>query len=217
MNKQIAKHFLYGLVVLSLVFFVMPAHAQQQDSLSTDINQSRNKQIKHILDYRFKGGAGAFESELLKHVSYTPEALNNCVIGTVILSFTVDCDNKIGDLRMRNPLHFGLNEKLQAFFKATEGQWNTCKDDRYTKFEIPVLFTIGKTETSAKGFVIIEGESPGLRCKSDAYYMEQFEKWRNKGKVKRAIESLDMLIRRDPYNQSYFDLKKELLTSSEKD
>lgn len=164
-----------------------------------------------MLDYRFKGGSGAFERLLLLHVGYTPEALANCVVGTVILSFTVDCDNKMGEMRMRNPLYFGLNEKLQAFYKATEGQWNSCNDSRYNRFEIPILFTIVNTETNATGFVVVEGESKGLRCKSDAYYFKLFEKYREKGKTKRAIETLDLLIHRDPYQMQYYDLKKALL------
>ncbi len=201
------------IVFATLILLIQPGLLfSQADTTAFDVVQSRNKNIRHMLDYRFKGGSGAFERELLKHVSYTPEALNNCIIGTVILSFTVGCDNVISDLRMRNPLHYGLNEKLQEFFKATEGNWNSCKDDRYTRFEVPVLFTISKTETTAQGFIVIEGVSPGLRCKSDAHYMELFEKYSSKGKVKRALESLDVLIRRDPYNQNYYDLKKNLLT-----
>lgn len=189
----------------------------QADSAANVLSQSRNKNIRHMLDYRFKGGSGAFEGELLKHVSYTPEALANCVVGTVILSFTVDCDTKISDLRMRNPLHYGLNEKLQAFFNATEGQWNSCVDDRYTRFEIPILFTVQNTETNASGFVTVEAEAKGMRCKSDQYYLDQFEKMRKKGKVKRALNNLDVLIQRDPYNQNYYDLKKSILSNQEPD
>ncbi len=189
----------------------------QNDTTAADIVKSRNKNIRHMLDYRFKGGSGEFERLLLQHVSYTPEALSNCVIGTVILSFNVDCENNASDLRMRNPLHYGLNEKIQSFYKATHGQWNNCKDDRYTRFEIPILFTISKTETAATGFIVVEGEGLGLRCKNDAYYFDLYTKNKEKGKVKRALEYLDILIRRDPYNQSYYELKKELLDQKQEE
>lgn len=209
------KNFQWFFVVILFLGIGSTETFSQADSASLVLSQSRNKNIRHMLDYRFKGGSGAFEGELLKHVSYTPEALANCVVGTVILSFSVDCDNKISDLRMRNPLHYGLNEKIQAFFKATEGQWNSCTDERYTRFEIPILFTIKNTETNATGFVIVEAEGKGLRCKSDAYYVEQFEKWSKKGKVKRALSALDMLIQRDPYNQNNYDLKKRFLSTKD--
>lgn len=209
------KNTYWFLVVLFFLVISSIEAFSQTDSAALVLSQSRNKNISHMLDYRYKGGSGAFEGELLKHVSYTQEALANCVVGTVILSFTVGCDNKISDLRMRNPLHYGLNEKIQEFFNATEGQWNSCNDERYTRFEVPILFTIKNTETNATGFVIVEGEGKGLRCKSDAYYLEQFEKWSKKGKIKRALSALDVLIQRDPYNQNNYDLKKSFLSTQD--
>lgn len=209
------KNTYWFLVVLFFLVISSIEAFSQTDSAALVLSQSRNKNISHMLDYRYKGGSGAFEGELLKHVSYTQEALANCVVGTVILSFTVGCDNKISDLRMRNPLHYGLNEKIQEFFNTTEGQWNSCNDERYTRFEVPILFTIKNTETNATGFVIVEGEGKGLRCKSDAYYLEQFEKWSKKGKIKRALSALDVLIQRDPYNQNNYDLKKSFLSTQD--
>jgi hypothetical protein len=185
----------------------------QNDTLSFNLNESRSKHIRELLNYRFKGGAGAFERAFFSIVDYTPEARKGCVVGTVIVSFTVDCNNNLGDLRLRNPLHQGIRDKLQEFYKSTEGQWNSCNDEKYTRFEIPVLFTIKGTETAAKGYLVVEGESPGFTCRSDAYFIEQFEKFKNKGKTKRALQPLDELIRRDPYNQNYYNWKRDLLST----
>ncbi len=183
------------------------------DTLNETLSQSRNRNIRHQLDYRFRGGSGSFERLFYSMVSYTPEARRQCVVGTAILSFSVDCNGNLGDFGLKNPLHFGLNEKLQEFFKASAGQWNRCDDDRYTRFEIPVLFTISGTETSARGFLVVEEEVAGYKCKSDKFYFSEYEKYRNKGRVRQALRSLDQLIRRDPYNQDYFDLKRQLLTN----
>lgn len=199
------------------VLYVLLAHGSamaQTDSTTANLTESRNKAIRQLINYRYKGGAGAFERTFYANVKYTPEAIRNCIIGTVILSFSVDCNNNIIDFIIRNPLHSGINEQLQAFIKATEGQWNTCKDDKYTQFEVPVLFTLGGTETAATGFIVLEGETPGYKCKSDAYYMEQFEKYSKKGKTRSALTALDMLIRRNPYDANLYELKKNLLTNS---
>jgi hypothetical protein len=198
--------------LLLLMIFVFTSLIAQTDTLSFNINESRNKNIRHQLDYRFKGGSGSFERVFFANVEYTKEALSACVVGTVILSFTVDCNNNLGDFRMRNPMHYGLNEKLQEFYKATEGQWNSCTDEKYARFEIPILFTVEGTQTEASGFIVLEGKASGIKCKSDAYYLEAYEKHKSKGKTKRALDALDVLIRRDPYNLHYYDLKKELLT-----
>jgi len=187
----------------------------QDNTLSQQLAEGRNKNIRQVLDFRFKGGSGEFERLLLKQVKYTEEARNNCVIGVVLMSFTVSCDNKLGELKLKNPLQFGMNEQLNAFFKSTEGLWNECSDELYTRVEIPIQFTLQGTETNGHGFIVVEGKNPGFRCKGDQYYLDQMNKYRKKGKTKRTIEMLDVLIKRDPYNQEYFELKRSLMAKPE--
>lgn len=184
---------------------------QNLDELNEKLTNQRFEIQRTILNYRFRGGSGEFERVFFKQVNYTEEARKNCVVGVVIMTFTVSCDNIISDLKMRNPMHYGLNEELQKFLEATEDSWNTCQDEKYTRFEIPVLFTLKGTETNARGFLTLIGDSPGFTCRSDEYYMERFEKYNSKGRKMKALEMLDQLIRRDPYNNSFYDLKRELL------
>jgi len=200
------------LVVMGMALVV----GAQEQSLQDRLKAERYQTLKHMLDYRFKGGSGEFEHVFFSTVTYPENAKNNCIIGTTILSFTVSCDNEIGNFSLRNPLHYGLNEELQKFLSATKDMWNTCNDDKYTKFEVPVLFNLIGTETGAKGFLTLEEDNPGFKCKDDSYYFEQFERLREKKKVKKATKMLDMLIRRDPYNTEYYDLKRELIESKSK-
>jgi hypothetical protein len=201
-------------LLASTIFLPATADAQTMaDTLKETLSQSRNRNIRHQLDYRFRGGSGSFERLLNSMVSYTPEARRLCVVGTVILSFTVDCNGNLGDFTLKNPLHFGLNEKLQDFFKSSAGQWNQCDDDRFTRFEIPILFTIAGTETAARAFLTVEEQVPGYKCKSDTFFLNEYEKYRSKGRIRQALRSLDELIRRDPYNQEYFDLKRQMLSN----
>lgn len=190
------------------LLFINPFNGMSQDaSLEDNLALSRNRNIRQLLDLRFRGGSGEFEKLLINQVLYTEEARKNCVNGVVILSFTVDCDNTQSELKMRNALYYGFNEQLSAFYTATEGKWNQCSDERYTRFEIPIQFIIEGTETNGRGFVVVEEKNPGYRCKSDQYYLDNIEKFRKKGKTKRALEMIDMLIKRDPYNQTYYELK----------
>ncbi|MBK9290975.1 MAG: hypothetical protein IPM52_05055 [Bacteroidetes bacterium] len=205
-----------GLYLWVILFSVSPLTGFGQttaDSLSQSLSLSRNRNIQHQLDYRFRGGTGSFERLFYSMVEYTPEARRQCVVGTAIMSFTVDCEGNLGDFGLKNPLHYGLNEKLQEFFKASAGQWNRCEDPRYTRFEIPVLFTIAGTETSARGFLVVEAEVPGYKCKSDSFYFREYEKFKAKGRTRQALRSLDQLIRRDPYNTEWFELKRQLLVN----
>lgn len=200
--------FVVGLLMTEVLFAQTAT-----DTLNETLSKSRNRNIQQQLDYRFRGGSGSFERLFYSMVDYTPEARRQCVVGTAIMSFTVDCDGNLGDFGLKNPLHFGLNEKLQEFFKASAGQWNRCDDQRYTRFEIPVLFTISGTQTAARGFLVVEADVPGFKCKSDQFYYNEYEKLKKKGKTRQALRSLDQLIRRDPYNQQWFELKRQLLVN----
>ncbi|MBZ0243949.1 MAG: energy transducer TonB [Bacteroidales bacterium] len=199
-----------------LLFSTQIVFGQNLEELNERLTNQRFETQSKLLNYRFKGGSGEFERIFFEQVNYTEEARKNCIVGVVILTFTVSCDNNISDLKMRNPMHYGLNEELQKFIEATEGRWNTCQDEKYTRFEIPVLFTLKGTETSARGLLTLLGESPGFACRSDQYFMERFERYKRKGKVKKALENLDQLIRRDPYNNTFYDLKRELLEGETK-
>ena len=197
--------------ILCLLSFSFLLRAQDQQVLHQQLAEERLQTLRKVLNYRFKGGAGEFERVMVSMVEYTAEARKNCIIGTMIMKFTVSCDNELGDLSLRNPLHYGLNEKVQEFLESTKGMWNSCQDDRYTRFEVPVLFTLEGTETSARGLVTIIGETPGFNCRSDAWHLERYEKYKEKGKSKKALEMLDQLLRRDHYNNNYYELKRELL------
>jgi hypothetical protein len=212
-NLAPKSDFMRTVLLVILICFAFGIKAQDQDALHQQLTNQRFETMRSLLDYRFKGGSGEFERMFLKTAEYTDEARKNCVVGTVIMTFTVSCDNVISELKFRNPMHYGLNETLQQFMEATEGMWNECQDEKYTRFEIPVLFTLKNTETNARGFITLVGDSPGFTCRSDSYYLERFEKYKAKGKKKKALEMLDQLMHRDPYNTRFHDLKRELLNT----
>ncbi len=197
--------------VIVLILFLNISLWAQSDSLYNQLADSRNKALKRQIDFRFRGGSGEFEKIFYSKVEYTLEARKACVMGIVILSFKVDCNNKMGDFHIKNPLGYGLSEKLGQFFAATEGNWNTCTDEKYSRFEIPIQFILEQNEIGGKGYMVVEGKYPGFKCKSDAYYLEIFDELKAKNKTKKALEALDELVKRDPYNTTYYDLKKEYL------
>lgn len=202
------------LILISCLLLCCTISFAQDTLLNTRLSAERNKNTKYILDYRYKGGSGAFERDLNKALEYPDEARKNCIIGTVVLSFTVDCENNMGDLRMRNSLGMGFNEMFKNFYISTKDSWNRCSDNKYTKFDVPIMITIEGVETNRNALFTCEFESKGYRCKSDAYYLEEFEKLKVK-KPKKALKMIDPLILRDPFNNTYYDLKKSLLENNE--
>ncbi len=199
-----------------LVFFLLlNSLSYSQESVS--VSESRKMNMRKLLDYRFKGGFYSFEKLFLSSVSYPEVAKQNCIIGIAIASFEVDCDGNINLVTVKNPLHYGTDEEISAFFQSTRGKWNTCKDERYTRFEIPIQFTMKGTKTdSLNALLVYVGDNPGYACNDDDYYRKKAKKELEKGRGKRAMGYLDVLIKRNPYNNEYYEMKKKAISLSGK-
>ncbi len=203
------------LLVLVLVLFNGSVFSQKENKPATN----RFKNIKELLDYRYKGGFYSFEKTFLDNVSYTEQARKNCVIGIMIASFEVDCNGKqnFEKIKIKNPLHFGLDNQVSKFLNATQGHWNTCHDKKYTRFEIPIQFTMKGTKTNEDDAVLVlEGKNPGYVCTGDTVYLERAKKYLKKGKSKKAIKAIEILIKRNPYTTEYYDMLKQVLNTKKK-
>jgi hypothetical protein len=197
-----------GILLLCFVFPISGILAQDYSSAS----ESRRKQLKAVLDYRYKGGFYTFEQDFNLIVEYPEVATQNCILGIVIVNLVVDCDGQLTKIGMKNGLKYGIDEQISQFFNSTYGKWNKCDDERYTKFEIPVQFVLKGTQTNTTdGVLVKEGENPGYACNGDDYYMVRAEKALEKKKGKKAIPFIDKLIQRDPYNMKLYDMKKEAM------
>ena len=203
--------------ILSLLFFFLLLGSLSFAQESANIATSRTRQIHNLLDYRFKGGFYSFERIFLQNAKYTDDARINCVIGIMVVSFQVDCDGTLRNIRIKNPLHHGLDDQVTKFMQATNGHWNNCHDNRYIKFSIPIQFTMEGTKTDSIDAVIsLVGKNPGYVCNSDDYYLQKAKEALAKKKGKRAQPFIEILIRRDPFNNDYFDMMKQAMEYSKK-
>ena len=203
--------------IKAILLFLVLAHcsllAAQSQSVASNLRQSlieNNKVIKTMLDYRYKGGSGAFERDFFLHVDYNKISRQSCTIGTTIMMFTVHCDGSLGEFNIINPLNDHLNSQLQKFFLMTKDNWNECKNTDYEYFEIPIVFTVEGLETDAIGFIMHYDDEIGYPCKNDGHFKEEFLKFKEKN-PKKALRALDELIRRNPYNDFYINEKDNLL------
>ena len=177
---------------------------------TTTVSESRKESIKSILNYRYKGGFYTLEKHFNNTVTYPESARLNCRVGICIASVTVDCEGNIVKVSLKNPLKLGIDEEISNFFNSTAGNWNTCDDDRYTHFDIPIQFTLTGTVTNTTDALLIhESEGfPGQPCNGDEYYIKKVEKYMEKKNGKKAIPYINTLIKRDPFNNEYYELKK---------
>jgi len=200
------KNILWILTLLLL----LPLYNHAQDS--TDISQQRKDNIIKLLNYRYKGGYYNFEKLFNQKVTYPEEARNNCILGITILTITVDCDGTVSDVRIKNSLGYGIDDAISLFMNETTGHWNTCSDPKYTKVEIPIQFRTEGTQT-AEGVALLTciANNPGFVCNDDEYYLKKVERLMEKKKGRKAIEILNVLIKRNPYNSNYYEMKKKAI------
>lgn len=196
-------------LILCILTFSILLPAQEINSVS----ESRKKNIMKQLDYRFKGGYYTFEKIFNNNVTYPEMLERSCIMGIVIVSFEVDCNGEFVEFSFKNPIHKLINKEITDFFDLTFGQWNECKDEKYTRFEIPIQFRIKGIETNTTDAILVcEHESLGYVCNDDDYYFKKATKFIEKGKGKKAMQYIDMLIKRDPFNIEYYDMKKEAIS-----
>jgi len=202
---------------LFLMFILMFAGSMAFAQEPVSVAQSRNKQIHDLLDYRFRGGFYGFKALFLRKVKYTDMARKNCVIGIMVVSFQVDCDGNLHNIRIKNPLRFGLDQAMSKFIQATKGHWNRCRNVKYTKFSIPFQFTMKGTQTDSLNAVIsLLGKNPGYACSGDNYYLRKAKEAMAKGRGKRAKTYIETLIRRNPFNTDYYDMMNKALKDTRK-
>ena len=202
--------------VLMIMAFGLALYAQKEDTPAA----SRFRNIKKLLDYRYKGGFYTFQKDFLEMATYPEEARKNCVIGIVIATFEVDCDGNYLPVktRLKNPLHYGIDDEISKFLLATQGKWNTCRDKKFTRFQVPFQFTMEGTVTNEEdAAIVLEGKNPGYACTSDSVYLKRALKYLDKKKPKKAIKSIEILIQRNPYTTGYYDLLKKAITARDAD
>lgn len=197
-------------VCILLTAYSLTAKSQDPTVNVQSLLKENNRIIKTMLDYRYKGGSGAFERDFFLNVDYNKISRESCTIGTTIMQFTVDCDGTLGEFNIINPLNDYISSQLQKFFLMTEGNWNECQNSDYEYFEVPILFTIEGLETEAIGFITNYDEELGCPCKDDSHFYEEFEKYKNK-KPKKALKAIEELIRRNPYNEFYIEERNKLV------
>ncbi|MBQ8223128.1 MAG: hypothetical protein IJZ87_07310 [Bacteroidales bacterium] len=194
---------------LSFLLIFPNIEAQNSDYDIDAILEKNNKVVKTLLDYRYKGGSGAFERDFFLNVDYNQISRQGCTVGTTIMQFTVHCDGTLGEFNIINPLNDYLNSQLNKFFLMTQGNWNECQNTDYEYFEVPIVFTIEGLQTEAKGVITNYADKEGVPCKCDRDFHEEFNKFKDK-KPKKALNAINELIKRNPYNERYIEEREKI-------
>jgi protein TonB len=107
---------------------------------------SKSKKIYDVVDEMpvFPGGNGALLEYLATHVKYPVVAQENGVQGRVIVSFVVECDGSIADVRVERSVDPSLDREAIRVVSSMP-RWSPGKLNGYivrVKYSVPVAFKL---------------------------------------------------------------------------
>ncbi len=164
---------------------------------------------------RFEGGAIAFFEFLEYNLYYPPAAVQRGVVGTAIVALTVSPEGKIDRIDMVQSLHKSIDTQIINALKDTKRMWLPAKKvsgaKPFTLF-LPITYVINNhqfLQNFEKPYylgraAILIAENPDIQLKDDAYYASQSNQYYQNKQYKQAIEYLDELIRRNPFNKDLY-------------
>jgi len=93
---------------------------------------------------KYPGGMESFYKQIASNLSYPKEAAEKKVEGSVFISFIVEKDGTLSDVKVTRKLGYGLDEEAIKAVKTSK-KWNPGTNDGKpvrVKFDIPVKFSL---------------------------------------------------------------------------
>lgn len=92
---------------------------------------------------QFKGGARALNDFLSKNLIYPEYSKQNCISGTVQVSFNIDQNNKPVNVKVQKGFGIDLDDEAIRLVKMTAGKWILpTNHDLHTTIILPVNFNL---------------------------------------------------------------------------
>ncbi|PTQ95705.1 TonB family protein [Mucilaginibacter yixingensis] len=120
------------LLIAALLFSIGKLHAQEQEEIYSKIEQSAE----------FPGGIDSFFKFMSKNLKYPPDAKKNNVQGKVFLTFVVEKDGSLTDIKVVRGIGYGCDEEAIRVMKLSP-KWNAAMHDNKPvrqQYTIPILF-----------------------------------------------------------------------------
>lgn len=120
------------MLMMAVIFGIGMAHAQEP--VYTSVQQSAE----------FPGGINAFYQFLGKNLHYPPEARTSNIQGKVFLTFIVEQDGSLTDIKVLRGIGHGLDEEAIRVIKSSP-KWTPGKQNGKPvrqQYTVPIQFTL---------------------------------------------------------------------------
>lgn len=100
---------------------------------------------------QFKGGQAALDNFLSQNLIYPDYSKQNCISGTVQVSFSIDQNNKPVNVKVQQGFGIDLDDEAVRLVKMTAGKWILPPDhDLSTTLVLPVNFNLNDTRCNIR-------------------------------------------------------------------
>ncbi|MGI4804324.1 MAG: TonB family protein [Janthinobacterium lividum] len=100
---------------------------------------------------QFKGGQAALNSFLSQNLIYPDYSKQNCISGTVQVSFSIDQNNKPVNVKVQQGFGVDLDDEAIRLVKMTAGKWILPPDhDLSTTLILPVNFNLSDSRCNIR-------------------------------------------------------------------
>lgn len=100
---------------------------------------------------QFKGGQQALNTFLSQHLIYPDFSKQNCISGTIQVSFNIDQNNKPVNVKVQKGFGIDLDDEAVRLVKLTAGKWILPADhDINTTLILPVNFNLSAYSCSTR-------------------------------------------------------------------
>ncbi|MEQ9439998.1 MAG: energy transducer TonB [Cyclobacteriaceae bacterium] len=184
-------------------------------TLGSSVSGAPQDTLDHFPNYRIQGGTPTFKNAFIDQIQYPRTALNQGIMGTSLVSLTITPAGTIADFRIITSLGEVVDEALKSVIPQTEKDWLADSlETRDLTFIVAFTFLIdGYTfmRNSKVSSQIVTCEVPiveyggtNARIRDDTYHIEHANRLYQGEKYSKAIDHLDELIRRDPFNRELY-------------
>lgn len=138
------------LLMVSFAVLSKPAFCQSEKTIEKEVivnqNTSNNKIIVTRIDElaQFVGGKTAMYNWIARKIKYPQLAAESTIQGVVIVSFVIELDGKISDIKINRGLGFGCDEEVIRIIKLMP-KWVPAKFEGkpvVSRFTMPISFSI---------------------------------------------------------------------------
>jgi hypothetical protein len=189
-NRQLKTVLLAVFSLFTTFLFGQKVKASPADSLAFS-----------VIEKRYKGGTKAFFTDMSKTLLCPQEAVDNCRLGTVLLTVKIRSSGVIDSVLLKNDVEIGMGIEpvVVNALLLTKGNWTRAVE--YATFSFSIAFCeADKDKPDATMLVTL---LTGSNCPSNSDLTSRLEKAKKKKKYKEAAELCEDLLRRLPNSAQY--------------